>query len=129
MTDDINLNEALAAVFGEPQELAEGITAYNLPPRPRFQLGQCMATQGALGALEDNQTFPIVYLKRHESGDWGDLGAADKAMNEAAIVPIGGDPEKADRILSMYILPDKQRIYIITEWDREHTTILLPTEY
>jgi hypothetical protein len=92
----------------------------------RFQLGQCMATQGALGALEDNQTFPIIYLKRHERGDWGDLGEADKQMNEAAI---NADPEKCDRILSMYILPDKQRIYVITEWDREHTTILLPTEY
>jgi len=73
---------------------------------PRFALGQCLATQGALGALEDNKTFPIIFLKRHESGDCGDLGAEDKAMNEAAIQP---DPEDCDRILSMYILPDGQK--------------------
>jgi len=93
---------------------------------PRFALGQCLATQGALGALEDNKTFPIIFLKRHESGDCGDLGAEDKAMNEAAIQP---DPEDCDRILSMYILPDGQKIYIITERDRSCTTILLRSEY
>lgn len=92
----------------------------------RFQLGQCCATQGALAALAANQTFPIVYLKRHESGDWGDLGDNDKAMNEAAIHP---DPEKCDRIMSMYKLADGQRIYVITEWDRSVTTVLLRSEY
>jgi hypothetical protein len=93
---------------------------------PRFALGQCVATRGALGALEDNRTFPIVFLKRHESGDWGDIGAHDKQLNEAAI---HADPEKCSRILSHYRLADGQRIYVITEWDRSRTTILLTLEY
>lgn len=93
---------------------------------PRFALGQCLATQGALGALEDNHTFPIVFLKRHESGDWGDLDANDKILNELAIRAV---PEDCSRILSMYQLPDGQKIYIITEWDRSRTTILLRSEY
>ena len=32
MNDDINLGEALGAVFGQPTELAPGITAYGLKP-------------------------------------------------------------------------------------------------
>jgi hypothetical protein len=92
----------------------------------RFLLGRCTATQAALGALEDNHSFPIVYLKRHESGDWGDLSDADKQRNEDAIQP---DPEDCTRILSAYSLADGQRIWVITEWDRSITTILLPSEY
>lgn len=88
----------------------------------KFPLGQCQATMGALGALEDNQTFPIVYLHRHASGDWGDLPDEDRRANDAAL-------EFGDRILSRYDLPDGQKIYIITEWDRTATTILLRSEY
>jgi hypothetical protein len=96
-----------------------------MPTTKTFSLGQCHATQGALGALEDNGTFPIVYLRRHAAGDWGDLGAEDKKLNDAAIQP---DPDDCSRILSMYRLPDGQRIYVITEWDRSVTTIMLCSE-
>lgn len=94
----------------------------------KFSLGQCMATQGAMGALEDNQTFPIVYLKRHESGDWGDLDDHDRQLNDRALID-------DSRILSAYKLADGQKIWIITEavndedGSRFSTTILLPCEY
>jgi hypothetical protein len=92
----------------------------------KFQVGQCCATQGALAALEDNGEHPISYIARHQSGDWGDLSAGDKARNEAALIP-DADGE-CDRILSAYNLKDNQRIWIITEWDRSVTTVLLPSE-
>lgn len=94
----------------------------------KFELGQASATHGALGALEDNKIAPIVILARHARGDWGDLGDGDKARNNAALVP---DPEsgECDRIVSHYILPDKQEVLCITEWDRSRTTILLPSDY
>jgi hypothetical protein len=92
----------------------------------KFLLGQCAATPGALAAIEENHTYGIIYLKRHESGDWGDLSDEDKRLNDAAIDP---DPEECSRILSAYHLPDGQKIWIITEWDRSVTTILLPSEY
>jgi hypothetical protein len=93
----------------------------------RFELGQCKATQGALGALEDNGQYPIVYLHRHAGGDWGELSDHDKAMNEAAITD-------GSQILSKYKLPDGQHIYVITDaadkqGERTHTTVLLPEEY
>ena len=37
--------------------------------------------------------------------------------------------EQAERVLSAYLLDDETKIWIITEWDRSATTILLPEEY
>lgn len=92
----------------------------------RFPLGQCVATPGALDALETNRTFPIALLMRHQAGDWGELSAHDRAANEAAIHP---DPELCARILSAYRLGDGTKLWIITEADRSSTCILLPSEY
>ena len=46
----------------------------------------------------------------------------DQQENELSI-------EQGLRILSAYTLSDETRIWIITEWDRSATTILLPSEY
>jgi hypothetical protein len=62
-------------------------------------------------------------LARHASGDDGDLSADDKALNAAAIA------SGQDRVFSAYNLPSRDRLWVITEWDRSVTTILLPDEY
>lgn len=97
-------------------------------PEAKFDLGRTLATPGALSALVDNQITPIEILARHISGDWGDVDAHDKAANDQALIP---DPQtgECDRILSAYILPDQQKVWCITEWDRSATTILLPFDY
>ena len=90
---------------------------------PRFVLGRVVATPGALEALERAGVTPLRLLGRHETGDWGDLGDEDKAANESALLT-------GERILSSYNLPGTdERIWIITEWDRSATTLLLPEEY
>ena len=61
-------------------------------------------------------------LARHVSGDWGDLCADDKQANDDAIV-------SGDRILSAYILSTGVKVWIITESNRQATTVLLPDEY
>lgn len=81
-----------------------------------------MATPGALTACEEAQADPRVYIRRHVTGDWGDLESEDKAANDAAIL-VGA------RILSAYSLPTDERLWIITEADRAYTTLLLPLEY
>ena len=87
--------------------------------QPRFPVGMTYATPGAL-ALEVDLT---KYLHRHHCGDWGDeLCAEDKAANEQAL-------KDGSRLLSCYRTPAGDRLYIITEWDRSMTTILLPSEY
>jgi hypothetical protein len=99
------------------------------PTTPKqFRLGSMMSTHGALQALEEAGETPITYFVRHAHGDWGDLDAHDKRMNEQAIAN-EGDPEKQQRILSCYHTSKGIKIYVITEHDRSYTTVLLPEEY
>jgi hypothetical protein len=86
--------------------------------KPRFPLGRTVATPGAI-ALGINLTR---YLHRHHCCDWGDLCQDDKQANEDALV-------HGERILSCYKLPESRKIYIITEWDRSSTCVMLSDEY
>ena len=86
--------------------------------KPRFEIGAVYATSGAL-ALEEELT---LYLRRHHCGDWGDLDAEDQQHNEDALA-------SQSRLLSAYQTSSGERLYIITEWDRSRTTILLASEY
>jgi hypothetical protein len=89
----------------------------------RFQLGQVVATPGALEALERAGTTPLRLLGRHETGDWGDLSDDDIAENEFSL-------KEGFRLLSAYKLPvTGEKIWVITEADRSVTTLLLPEEY
>ena len=95
--------------------------------RPRFTLGQTVATPAALKAIQQAGQSPAEFLDRHVRGDWGDLCDEDKQANEDAL-------QDGSRILSAYHTSTGQKIWIITEAAdeddrREVTTILLPDEY
>lgn len=90
--------------------------------RPRFKLGQVVGTPGALRAFEESEQSPLEVLLRHATGDWGNLGEEDRAENELAVA-VG------NRVFSAYKLNNDTRVWVITEWDRSVTTILLPEEY
>ena len=87
-----------------------------------FELGQVVATPGALACLEKFGMEAVELLQRHQSGDWGVLTADDKKENEHSV-------ERGLRILSNYPLQGEERIWVITEADRSVTTLLLPDEY
>jgi hypothetical protein len=89
---------------------------------PKFQLGQMVATPGALEALARNEQYAKPFLYRHSQGDWGDIDDHDKTENDWSL-------ENDARILSAYHLKDNTKIWIISENDRSATTILLPNEY
>jgi len=89
---------------------------------PRFALGQVVATPGALEALEEAGQLPQEFLHRHVVGDWGELDEHDRQANERAVH--GGD-----RILSAYRTKKGAKVWVITEYDRSVTTLLLPSEY
>ena len=95
-----------------------------LPPRPAIDLplGQLLSTPGAIDAMAKAGQDPALLLNRHRTGDWGDLGAEDRASNDFAV-------DHGERILSVFTLSDGTRLWIITERDRSATTILLPDEY
>ena len=84
-----------------------------------FSPGQVFKTPGA---ADIPQTVLLAALKRHLSGDWGDVSDGDKELNDEAV-------KDGDRILSAYHAPDRTKFWIITESNRSMTTFLLPDEY
>jgi hypothetical protein len=85
----------------------------------KFPLGQIVITTNAAHRL-DTVTVNEA-LRRHAAGDWGDLTPQDIQSNEDAL-------KHNHRLLSAYGRGDR-RFWIITEWDRSVTTILLPEDY
>lgn len=87
-----------------------------------FPLGRVFLTMGAEQTLGESRQSPIEFLRRHQTGDWGELSEEDKRENELSL--------KEDfRILSAYRTRAGVKIWIITEHDRSATTVLLPSEY
>ncbi len=92
-----------------------------------FPLGQLLATPGALEVLRVNAQTPIEFLRRHATGDWGDVDEHDQQANEVSL-------RDGSRIFSAYHTKDGAKLYVITEavgddGKRSATTILLPGEY
>lgn len=93
----------------------------------KFNLGQIVATPGALEALANAGQTPAEFLSRHVQGDWGEVDDEDKQANDGSL-------KTGARLLSVYRLADGTTIWVITEaadenGRREATTILLPSEY
>ena len=89
-------------------------------PPSKFPVGQLVATPGAHASLTVHEMF--CGLARHTSGDWGDLDAHDKEVNDQAL-------QAGGRLLSAYLFESGVRFWIITEANRQQTTILLPHDY
>lgn len=90
--------------------------------RPRFPLGQVVATPAALEALAAAGQTADDFLIRHVKGDWGDVDADDQQANEEAL--------RCDaRLISAYRTAKGTKLWVITEADRSSTCLLLPDEY
>lgn len=95
--------------------------------KPKFPLGQLVATPGALRALQEAGQSPGYFLERHVNGDWGEVNDEDKRANDQALVD-------GSRLLSAYRTLLGTKIWIITEaaddeGRRAASTILTPQEY
>ena len=94
------------------------------PPRSitvaLFELGSLVATPGVLSEISQEEI--MASLTRHLAGDWGELDEHDRNANDTAL-------EAKGRLVSVYTCANGTRFYIITEWDRSVTTVLLPEEY
>ena len=93
-----------------------------LSKQPAFELGQIVATPGALAALRKAEQQPGEFLTRHVSREWGDLSDEDRKENDYSL-------EHGFRLLSAYRTQAGDKLWIITESDRSVTTLLLPEEY
>ncbi|MGC4033480.1 MAG: hypothetical protein QM754_17460 [Tepidisphaeraceae bacterium] len=85
-------------------------------------LGEVTATPAALDALNRAKASPLALIARHRAGDWGDVCDQDSRANDDAL-------RHGGRIVSAYAVSLGVRVWVITESDREATTILLPAEY
>lgn len=94
-----------------------------IPSQARFASGQVVMTIGVDALVEEGRLDPAPYLYRHLSGDWGDLDDSDRRLNDAAL------QSGEDRLMSSYQVAPDVKLWIITEWDRSVTTLLLPDEY
>jgi hypothetical protein len=90
--------------------------------KPLFDLGQLVATPGALAALEKTGQNAMEFLSRHVRGDWGDIPEEDKKENQFSL-------EKGFRLMSSYRTTAGDVVWVITEANRSHTTLVLPNEY
>lgn len=96
--------------------------------RALFDPGQIVATPAALAVTSPE--YRLDCLRRHLTGDWGCVGADDRAVNDDAV-------KTGERILSAYPIDPAQpskgfgdnTLWIITERDRSMTTFLLPEDY
>ena len=88
----------------------------------KFPLGQIVATPAAIEAMAESGQTPQFFLDRHVSGDWGQVDAEDWQSNDEAL-------KDGTRLLSAYTTLKGRKLWIITEWDRSATTILLPEDY
>jgi hypothetical protein len=90
--------------------------------KPLFDLGQLVATPGALAALEKSGQSPMEFLSRHVTGDWGEIPEENCRENQFSL-------EKGFRLMSSYRTTANDMVWVITESSRSHTTLLLPQEY
>lgn len=88
--------------------------------KPLFPLGQVYMTAGVANLeLPKERLFGIIH--RHHCGDWGDVCEEDKNQNDL-------DLDHEGRLVSRYNI-EEASLYIITEWDRSLTTVMLIEEY
>ncbi len=93
-----------------------------LSKQPAFELGQIVATPGALAALRKAGQQPGEFLARHVNGDWGEVPPEDIKENQFSL-------KHGFRLLSAYHTSAGDKLWVITEADRSSTCVLLSDEY
>lgn len=92
----------------------------------KFQLGQVVSTPQAVQFCLAQHIDIFNLLRRHASGDWGDLSLADRRANDAALID-------GSRILSAYQFK-AGAVWVLTEAADDHgsrasTCVMLPSDY
>ena len=93
-----------------------------------FQLGRLLITVGAREKVPSPRVWECLAL--HQRGEWGNVCEDDAEENNLAT-------QQGFRILSAYAIDSNKPakgygencLWIITEADRQVTTILMPDEY
>ena len=89
-------------------------------PMPMFSLGRIVLAESVSQTLLLHDI--ATALLRHARGDWGDVCAEDREANESALWD-------GLRLFSVYHDRKGVKFWIVTEADRNSTTVLLPDHY
>lgn len=79
-------------------------------------------TPGADETLRAARQTPLTFLLRHKYSDWDDLPPEEVRENERAL-------RDGSRLFSSCLTRTEDKLWVITEWDRGATILLLPEEY
>lgn len=96
----------------------------------KLQTGRIYLTATINNLISESELFAkfaVSAIARHKNCDWGDVCKDDALQNTYSL-------ENGSRIISAYNLPSSikavnDKVWIITEADRQHTTMLFPSEY
>lgn len=90
----------------------------------KFDTGRVVCTTNFKNTVGEPTWLAIMsdVVRRHSSGDWGDLTEEDRQSNEDAL-------KNGERLMSVYTTDNNVKLWVITEWDRSVTTVLLPEDY
>jgi hypothetical protein len=103
-----------------------------------FDPGRVTATPAAIAALRTAGVDPVCLIDRHVTGDFGDVGQMDADSLSPSEFEENGDSLElntlavlngSDRIISIYTIEERVRLWVETVSDRSYTTIYLPEEY
>lgn len=86
-----------------------------------FDAGFIVRTPGALRAMRRAGVSEWSLLERHQSGDFGDIGAVLRCSNRRALRCKG-------RVYSAYVIRGRQAVWVITELGRRTTTVSTPAD-
>lgn len=111
-------------VFYEKRWTKGADLRWAITPGSKFDLGTVLITPGADRYMRELGMYPTDILMRHAEGDWGDLDAEDKDMNEYSL-------RNGARLMSSYKLGEgrDEKLWVLTDAYRSVTTIMLPSEY
>lgn len=86
-----------------------------------FDAGYVVRTRSAFSTMRAAGVSEWSLLERHQSGDFGEIGPVQRCSNRRALRCKG-------RVFSVYVIRERQPVWVITELDRHMTTLLTPAD-
>lgn len=98
---------------------------------PVLKLGQVVGTRNFVALFQNEtqlNTAAHMVLRKYQFGDWGLVSVRSKALSDEAL-----DTNSPGRVLAKYSIkaPNGRYvdIFVLTEWDRSVTTLMLTEDY
>ncbi len=93
---------------------------------PKFNVGKITITLFAQLALERSGQKIDEFLNQHKKGIWGEITKEETEENEKTVISKNRNGKK---IISSHVTSFQEYLWIITEFSKNMTIVLLPHEY